>query len=513
VRSCKGYFVSPRYGCAIHSHHPYIDPTNNCYSVNLLSEGDKIDLEKLAKAKLGAAHGRNFIFANRSDIYLSKSQIRYAFRRADASYIGVKVPDLKMGSDGLVNFFNSRDDINYCIWGGKNVNDKKRYASDATFQSNLLFNALYQDGEEEIISLDVLCHDVVEYYRKEKSILLEPDTNKSMFIACAWTSKKERRMFELNPFVMKVDATCHTNNEKRHLLTFTSKTVSAKSFVFLKVYLPDQKASTFRWVFQVAVPKLLGKKTSERVRYAMTDGDSHEFSELDKAIKKYFVNATRGRCAWHIIDKGWKRYGINERIVAPDRRFVLKQALNTILNWLYVFCKAGGCEDEEEYVLSKSLLLAYIHNHVAKAIAVGSDKQVTQVDTILKFLNSHVFVHEEHFIFYPRKKVLHFDEATDITPTTVDDTERRIDVRSTLKPLYDQICSLYEGKDASHCEMPTIASVVDAMNDKIHDVNRFFNDVRKKKKNGQSNTEKYVSVCTQQEKSRSRRFVSSNGLR
>jgi hypothetical protein len=110
----------------------------------------------------------------------------------------------------------------------------KRFASDATFQSNLLFNALYQDGAEEIISLDVLCHDVVEDYQKEKSILLEPNSNKSMFIACTWTSKEERQLFQLNPFVMKIDATCHTNNKKRHLLTFTSKNISAKAYIFKK---------------------------------------------------------------------------------------------------------------------------------------------------------------------------------------------------------------------------------------------------------------------------------------
>jgi hypothetical protein len=143
----------------------------------------------------------------------------------------------------------------------------------------------------------------------------------------------------------------------------------------------------------------------------MTNGDSHEFMEVDKAIKKYFVNATRGRCGWHIITKGWQRYGISKKIVPPNQQYDLKQAVSTILKWLYMFCRPGGCEDEEEYILSRSLLLAYIHNHVAKAIAVGIDNQPIQVETILRFLNNHVFVHEDHFIFYPRKKVLHFNES------------------------------------------------------------------------------------------------------
>ena len=91
---------------------------------------------------------------------------------------------------------------------------------------------------------------------------------------------------------------------------------------------------------------------------------------------------------------------------------MLNQATNTILNWLYIFCKSHGCEDEEEYALSKSLLLAYVHNHVFKAMTNGNNKPEDQLETILNFLFNHVFVHEEHFVFYPRKRVFHFDEAT-----------------------------------------------------------------------------------------------------
>ena len=35
-----------------------------------------------------------------------------------------------------------------------------------------------------------------------------------------------------------------------------------------------------------------------------------------------------------------------------------------------------------------------------------------QVETIFRFLEQHVFVHEDNFVFYRRKNVLHFDETT-----------------------------------------------------------------------------------------------------
>lgn len=53
---------------------------------------------------------------------------------------------------------------------------------------------------EEIEDLDALCHDVVDYYVREKETLLQPAMNKHMFIACAWTSAEERCLFQLCPF-------------------------------------------------------------------------------------------------------------------------------------------------------------------------------------------------------------------------------------------------------------------------------------------------------------------------
>ena len=57
----------------------------------------------------------------------------------------------------------------------------------------------------------------------------------------------------------------------------------------------------------------------------------------------------------------------------------------------------------------------------------------------------------------------------------------RDNVRSTLTPLFDQICNLYESESARHTDMPTIDSVIDVLNEKICDVNHFFNGLDKEK--------------------------------
>lgn len=98
----KGYYISTKFGNALHSNHQSIEPTNNCYNLKLLPENVKEELKKLSNAKLGAAHGRNYIFANETNVFLSRSQIRYAFRHATAASMGVTIPDLKKGGDGLI---------------------------------------------------------------------------------------------------------------------------------------------------------------------------------------------------------------------------------------------------------------------------------------------------------------------------------------------------------------------------------------------------------------------------
>jgi hypothetical protein len=125
----------------------------------------------------------------------------------------------------------------------------------------------------------------------------------------------------------------------------------------------------------------------------------------------------------------------------------------------------------------------------------------------------------ENFVGY--SQLCNVDEESDsdfeIPSIDIDgptaNTQQQTDARSRLKPIFDQICSLYESKHATHSDMPTLDRVVDAMNNTIHDVNQFFCELDKKKTERQNDKEHYISVCTQKEPSRNRYFVSLNGLR
>lgn len=80
-----------------------------------------------------------------------------------------------------------------------------------------------------------------------------------------------------------------------------------------------------------------------------------------------------------------------------------------------------------------------------------------------------------------RYKNVDMDTDTD-SPTnfnTVEVCERRIDHRAVLEPLFEQLMSLYESEDADHPDMPSIDNVVDVIQGKIHDLNKFFMKLRR----------------------------------
>ena len=66
------------------------------------------------------------------------------------------------------------------------------------------------------------------------------EANQRLLVGIAWIYVGEHRLFRLFPKVFHVDATSHTNNEKRVLLTFSARTSDGRTFVFLRVFLPNQ---------------------------------------------------------------------------------------------------------------------------------------------------------------------------------------------------------------------------------------------------------------------------------
>ena len=101
-----------------------------------------------------------------------------------------------------------------------------------------------------------MCQEVIADYMAEwENMLLQE--NQNQFIACAWITNKENRMFHLFPHVIIVDITKYTNKEDQPLLTVSMRTTLGNYMVIMQMFLPNEQKITFKWVFSVTIPTLV----------------------------------------------------------------------------------------------------------------------------------------------------------------------------------------------------------------------------------------------------------------
>jgi len=160
---------------------------------------------------------------------------------------------------------------------------------------------------------------LVDYARKKRSNLDLTD-DQTLLIGLCWVTQFEKRLFNLFPETMFFDCTADTNKEKRPLFTISGKDSNGKMFILLRSYFPNEQAWAFRWIFSTILPKCFPTETLRRIVFVCSDGDSQEFSQIDAAIRTYFPWVTRGRCGWHIFDRGWHKHG-------PKNGFPLEETI------------------------------------------------------------------------------------------------------------------------------------------------------------------------------------------
>jgi hypothetical protein len=157
------------------------------------------------------------------------------------------------------------------------------------------------------------------------------------------------------PECLFVDTTHGTNNESRPLLQMVGRDSNGKAYTVLQIFMPNKTASFYRWVFLEALPLLLGESNLSKINLILSDGDSQEFNAIDKGIFKYFKNAKRGRCAYHIVQKTWeKAFPSNQCFAIPDKADPFTVAIK---RWIYNWMDGSNCGSEKQYKFSKDLLL------------------------------------------------------------------------------------------------------------------------------------------------------------
>ena len=186
------------------------------------------------------------------------------------------------------------------------LQSKENASVSSSNKISRLYTETNKDGEiKKDFSSD--CH------KNEEAILFSEEHRKArniadeqkMMVAIAYSSPFQIQQAKLFPSVFHIDVTADTNKEDRPLCTITAKDLHAKFFTVVQYFLPNKKAWSFKWFFQSAVPFLVTEETLENCVYVITDGDQRMIQQLEDCIREYMPWAKRGRCSWHIIDRGW----------------------------------------------------------------------------------------------------------------------------------------------------------------------------------------------------------------
>ena len=128
-----------------------------------------------------------------------------------------------------------------------------------------------------------------------------------VFLCVAWAKKEELALFHKFPALIYCDATSDTNRNKNHLVTFTGRTTEGKLFIFLRIWVHNQRRVTFKWIFQVALRSFVPKQCHSLVQMVLVDGDPQQMSELKIALNQYLVTAMVTNCGFHLITLGYKK--------------------------------------------------------------------------------------------------------------------------------------------------------------------------------------------------------------
>ena len=241
-----------------------------------------------------------------------------------------------------------------------------------------------------------------------------------MVVGIAFTTPFEAKQFTLFPYVIHVDATADTNKNTFPLVTIAGKDSYGKMFIILRAFLPSEKSWAYRWLFQTVVPHLLDGVALLRIRAAVSDGDSQEIYQLCSAITRFFPQAIRIQCGWHIVDPGWDRVvkfalgGFSKRkrpahLSGKRRRkapalTMANRCARCIYRWIYSWCRPTYCLSREEFLISYALFIDFINSDIVAEL-LGVDA----CEIIGKFVRENVLPHEENFCYYQRHTVFHLE--------------------------------------------------------------------------------------------------------
>jgi hypothetical protein len=219
------------------------------------------------------------------------------------------------------------------------------------------------------------------------------DDSDVMFLFVPWGSDEDLIYITKFPEVLSIDTIYGRNREQGTLLVFAGTDKNRKHFTALRAFLPSECEWVFHYVFEVAIPSLIGDATVERINQINTDGDRQIYNPLTNCIldkSSPWFGFIHVLCNCHMIDK---LFSTKVKITDSNRMLVeyCKQYVNT---WFFEL------ESKEEYDFSYNEFRNFMDSDGAKTELGHDPEQIMD-----SYIQSYFLPKEHRMVLHVRNEV------------------------------------------------------------------------------------------------------------
>jgi len=187
-------------------------------------------------------------------------------------------------------------------------------------------------------------------WRKELLVVQGDDDQTKILVCLCWCLDSELSEYGLFPEFLAVDVTFGTNRNSRNVAKVVGVDSSNQICTFASCFMGSKQRKGYRWLFEVALPSLLGNENAKKTSVVAMDNEE----ALNQAwiTTDVWKNSNLRLDYYHIFLKPWM---LNIPKISSSS---VSGVMDCVYKWIHSFF--DNCESNKEYNISKNMLQAYI---------------------------------------------------------------------------------------------------------------------------------------------------------
>ena len=237
-----GFYVEPGIGNRNHTHHTPLNRHWQGKTRDDIDDDEENLINDMAEGQAQDSQIQNIVF-NKTGKLIPRTTIRQISKYTKRKIINDSDFTCMFPKKEREQLSPTEYMMKYC-WA-KNYNFQS-LLNDPLFSSELTSETYTTEHEDPTIESILDFNDREMDKLKNKMdfgrVAMNLQEEQKYMMSFAWLNPKELHLLEVFPEVIMVDTTEKTNNEKRPLLTAGWKYSNGNTFVFLRVFMPNQQS-------------------------------------------------------------------------------------------------------------------------------------------------------------------------------------------------------------------------------------------------------------------------------